>query len=219
MGTSAGALSGSLYAAGYTPEQVAAELSRLPPMEYLQVSSAPWQGGVLNMDKVIARYRELLPPTFADLPRDFACGVFTRSGEYKVVDSGPLPEAVVASAAIPFLFENVAVPGVGPCMDGGKWDRVGLEGWQARALARRSQTGGPDGESGPPPSGLTLVHLIGRSSPFSGAEAVSDDRNVIVLRSPKSGVSLTSLGDFEQAFAAAHQRCGSQLAQRVKVCG
>lgn len=37
-------------------------------------------------------------------------------GEYVLLDSGPLPEAVAASAAIPFVFENVAVPG--GCMKG-----------------------------------------------------------------------------------------------------
>ena len=116
--------------------QVAYELSKLPPMSYLQVSQKPWEGGILNMDKVIARYRELLPPRFEDLGTDFAVGVYTRDGKYRVIDSGPLPEAVVASAAIPFVFEHVDVPGVGQCMDGGKHDRVGLTGWSARERRR-----------------------------------------------------------------------------------
>eukprot|EP00892_Ulva_mutabilis_P011932 jgi/Ulvmu1/9110/UM005_0205.1 len=207
MGTSAGALSGSLYAAGYTPEQVALELSRLPPVEYLQLSAKPWDGGVLNMDKVIQRYRELLPPTFEDLSTKFAVGVYTREGEYRVIDSGPLPEAVVASAAIPFLFEHVPVPGVGHCMDGGKFDRVGLEGWQALGEAR-----------GRGRRDVTLVHLISRSSPFSGREEVAhgSDAGVVVLRSPKSGVSLTSLGDFDQHYNAAYRRSCSALEEGLR---
>lgn len=177
-------------------------------MSYLQVSQKPWEGGLFNMDKVVARYRELLPPTFEDLPTDFAVGVYTRDGSYRVIDTGPLPEAVVASAAIPFVFENVDVPGVGQCMDGGKFDRVGLSGWLARTAARRRR--GKQSEA-------TLVHLIARSSPFSGAEAVSQDDRVVVCRSPKSGVSLHSLGDFDEHFQAAYERSSSQLRDALKV--
>jgi hypothetical protein len=184
--------------------QIAYELSRLPPVEYLQLSNQPWEGGVLNMDKVISRYRELLPPTFEALGRDFAVGVLTRDGTYKVVDSGPLPEAVVASAAIPFLFEHVSVPGIGQCMDGGKFDRVGLVGWQERAKLKGSSRS------------ATLVHLISRSSPFSGNEEVDTTNNVVVLRSPKSGVSLTSLGDFDKHYNTAFERASTHLANSIK---
>ena len=44
MGTSSGALCGALYAAGYSPEQVAAELSRLPPIQASQWDSVEWVG-------------------------------------------------------------------------------------------------------------------------------------------------------------------------------
>lgn len=33
------------------------------------------------------------------------------SGRHRVVSSGPLPEAVAASAAIPCIFRPVAIPG------------------------------------------------------------------------------------------------------------
>ena len=39
-----------------------------------------------------------------------------KNGEYKLIDSGALPEAVAASAAIPFVFEPVAVPGKHACL-------------------------------------------------------------------------------------------------------
>lgn len=182
--------------------QIAEELSKLPPAEYLQMSNKPWDGGVISMDKVVARYRELLPATFEELPTDFAVAVFTTNGEYRIIDSGPLPEAVVASAAIPVVFQHVGVPGVGRCMDGGKHDRVGLDGWLARP---RRRGGRPD---------MTLVHLIARSSPFSGNSAVrgSGDTSVIVCRSPKSGVSLTSLGDFDDDVSRAYERAKVSIA-------
>lgn len=43
--------------------------------------------------------------------QEFAVGVVARNGEYRLIDSGALPEAVAASAAIPFVFEPVNVPG------------------------------------------------------------------------------------------------------------
>ena len=35
----------------------------------------------------------------------------SKEGEYRLIDSGPLPEAVAASAAIPFIFNPVNIPG------------------------------------------------------------------------------------------------------------
>jgi predicted acylesterase/phospholipase RssA len=37
--------------------------------------------------------------------------VVTADGEHVLVDHGPLPAAVAASAAIPFVFSSVDVPG------------------------------------------------------------------------------------------------------------
>lgn len=44
----------------------------------------------------------------------FACGVVARNGQHLLVDRGSLPEAVTASAAVPFLFANVDIPGKYP---------------------------------------------------------------------------------------------------------
>jgi len=111
MGTSAGALAGSLYAAGYSPREVAEHLRASPPIQMLKPCWEPWRGGLLSLEAVIDRLSQLLPPTFEDLERDFAVGVVTAEGEHVLIDSGPLPEAVAASAAIPFVFSSVDVPG------------------------------------------------------------------------------------------------------------
>ena len=74
--------------------------------------------GLFSLDGVVERLRELLPATFEELDRDFACAVLTSRGEYIVLDSGPLPEAVAASAAIPFLFAPVHIPGRESMSDG-----------------------------------------------------------------------------------------------------
>lgn len=65
----------------------------------------------MSLEGVVERLRELLPPTFDGLEKDFAVGVVTEDGRHVLIDQGPLPEAVAASAAIPFVFANVDIPG------------------------------------------------------------------------------------------------------------
>jgi predicted acylesterase/phospholipase RssA len=92
--------------------QVAAFLSEQAPIQLLQPCFEPWRGGLLSLDGVVARLSQLLPATFEELERDFAVGVVTADGEHVLVDHGPLPAAVAASAAIPLIFSSVDVPGV-----------------------------------------------------------------------------------------------------------
>lgn len=251
MGTSAGALTGALYAAGYKPQDVATILSERTPLSYLVrrraqplsarsrpsrrtprrsrrpsrlcafihslsvpfasqcLNEEPWTGA-LRLDGAVARLRELLPPTFAGLQRRYACGVVDATGRHRTLSSGPLPEAVVASMAIPCLFRAVAVPDLedGPFKDGGKADRVGLLPWLAEpALATPGRT--------------TICHVIARSSPFSGADDVlamsrkapPQAGPIVVCRSPKSDQSLLGLPDFEPQFLAARDRAAKTLAR------
>ena len=203
-GTSAGALTGALWCAGHSAAACAAELSAVPPLARLRPCGTPW-AGLMSLDAVIARLRDLLPPTFEDLDREFACCVVGRDGQHHLISSGPLPEAVAASAAIPALFAPVVIPGreaQGPFKDGGVVDRTGLVAWRDR---RRSAAGGDTAPSPPPPA---LVHLIGRSSAFSGADDVSamGEKRVVLVRSPKSRASLVSLRDFEFQVASARSR-------------
>lgn len=95
----------------HLPAQAAALLSEQAPIQLLQPCLQPWRGGVLSLDGVVQRLSELLPPTFEGLDRDFAVGVVTADGQHLLIDSGPLPEAVAASAAIPLIFSAVDVPG------------------------------------------------------------------------------------------------------------
>lgn len=201
MGTSAGALSGSLYAAGYSPEEVAKELSRVQPIRLLD-PGRPWRGA-MSMRRVVERLRHVLPETFEELPLDFACGVVDAHGNHRIIDSGPLPEAVAASAAIPVLFEPVEIPGQqgGPFIDGGKADRVGLKQWRARRKANGTE----------PPD--ALVHLIARSSPFSGADDVErmGESRVVTVRCAKSGQQLWDLGAFDEQMELARANAAPAL--------
>jgi predicted acylesterase/phospholipase RssA len=252
MGTSAGALAGSLYAAGYSAERVARELSAVPPIQLLRPCWEPWRGGVLSMDAVVERLRDLLPPTFEDLERDFAVGVVDSEGNHVLIDSGPLPEAVVASAAIPFVFAAVDVPVLGSSAaaagraagaaqttlssvdaaeqavtaaeaaeqrqqaaaaarafkDGGVVDRIGVKAWRERRRRLHAHDAAATSTTSPlflPPC---LVHVIERSSPFSGEDdaAATGEAALHVVRSPKSGVSFFDLGAFGEQFDGARGR-------------
>lgn len=67
-------------------------------------------------------------------------GVVAADGTYRLIDSGPLPEAVAASAAIPFVFAPVNVPGAllaaprRPCFGACQViTRVGFQQWECAA--------------------------------------------------------------------------------------
>lgn len=66
---------------------------------------------MLTLDPVVERLRQLLPATFEELPVPLAVGVVDHSGKHVLIRSGPLPEAVAASAAIPMIFSAVDIPG------------------------------------------------------------------------------------------------------------
>jgi len=94
-----------------TEAQVAAELARVAPIQLLRPNMQPWKGGVLSLDPVVERLRHLLPATFEELPVPLAVGVVDQTGKHMLIRSGPLPEAVAASAAIPLVFAAVDIPG------------------------------------------------------------------------------------------------------------
>jgi hypothetical protein len=211
MGTSAGALIGSMYAAGYSPREIVAEFARYAPIERLRCHGRPWEG-LLSMEPLIRELHSLLPPSFSGLQQDFACGVVAADGRHVLLDRGNLPAAVTASAAIPVVFHPVPVPDrpEGPFIDGGIKCRIGLDLW-------RQHRYGADAAAAAP----AVVHLISRSSPFSGNDSTAGlvRQNAVVVKSPKSGVSFWSYGDYEAQFEAARQRALPVLRQLLESQG
>lgn len=208
FGTSAGALAGALYAAGHPPRDVASILSSRPPASYLSLHGRAWRG-VFRLDGAVERLRELLPATFEELRMPLAVGVVDASGQHRALCSGPLPHAVAASFAIPGLFVPVSVPGAdgGPFADGGVADRVGLALFERTPLRGGSLCGAGGGSA----AATTLVHLIERSSRFSGADEVGDPAAVVV-RSPRAAQSLWALPDFQVQRDTARARTARALA-------
>ncbi len=228
MGTSSGALTGALYAAGYSPREIAYELGKLPPIQRIRMSRRPWRG-VLSMKPAMDELRSLLPPTFEELERDFAVGVVGRGSHsvddpqpfHELIDSGLLAESIVASAAVPVLFSPVDIPSAnnGPYIDGGVACRIGLDLWRRhRHHHHHHQTEHTNTNNNKNEVTPALVHLIGRSSPFSGNDSLENlGKNVAVVRSPKSRASLWNLNGYDIQFEAARERALEVLGPLAEV--
>jgi len=179
-GTSSGALVGAMWAAGIPALDIAQRLNSRRPVTVLRPSPCPWRG-LFSLGALAELASDWLPPRFADLRHPLAVGVMAADGAGTLLSEGSLTQAVVASCAVPYLFAPVRVDGV-PYRDGGAVDRLALEPW-AQLRGERPR----------------LVHLVKRSA---GAETVVPD-GLAVVRTPRSGASFWSLGDFDAQVDAA----------------
>ena len=197
VGTSSGSLAASLYACGLSAEAVAAELAAKAPVRECRLSRTPWRGA-LSTRALVKRLARVLPPRFEDLGVPLGVGVYDwRSGATRLVTSGPLPEAVAASCAVPRLFSPVYLDGAG-YLDGGGKDRTFLEPYRAWRPAR------------PPP----LVHLVkDRGVPLEPRDGVRDgDGDVRLLQTDRSATAkLWNLGAFAEERLAAADAARAQL--------
>ncbi len=132
-GTSAGALVGSLYAAGYTPDEIAELLQSVDPRHIFDRRSGD-RPSILGLQGVENMLREALGNrTFTDLQRPFgSVAVDILSGDTIFLRSGSVVEAALASSAIPGLFPPVKW-GDWLLVDGGMADNVPVR--LARLLA------------------------------------------------------------------------------------
>lgn len=173
VGTSSGALVGALWTAGHPLDEVAAELSR-PPLLGVRPSLVPWRGA-LSLNAAARRLAAWLPDRIEDLPRPFAVGV-VRDGEHELLTEGPLVPTVLASCAMPYVFNPIRIEGR-TYADGGAADRLGLDAWRAWRPGRRA-----------------IAHAVDRTA---GQDVEADLSGVQVVRTPRSGAKLWSLGDFD----------------------
>lgn len=178
-GTSSGALAAALWIAGKRASEVFDLLTARPPLRNVRPSLCCWRGA-LTLDPVIDLLRRYLPPRFEDLPIPLFVGVQDLMGSHRLLGSGPLPEAVAASCAMPWIFQPVSVDGT-RYVDGGAADRTALGPF--RALRGRQPT---------------IVHWVDRSH---GTEVPITDANELrIVRSPRSGAQLWRLGPARQRY-------------------
>ncbi|HCP47453.1 MAG TPA: hypothetical protein DIU15_15535 [Deltaproteobacteria bacterium] len=173
-GTSSGALVGALWAAGYPAEAIAERLSADRPLAIMRPPLAPWRG-LFSLGGLITRLRDWLPSDFAGLERPFGVGVMGPDRCSTLLTEGPLPEAIAASCAVPGLFGPVRIGGTW-YRDGGVVDRIGLQVWRSYRGERNF-----------------VVHQVERSAGKDTPVPV----DVAVVRTPRSGASLWTLGDFQ----------------------
>jgi len=192
VGTSSGAMVGALYLAGADLDAIAAELGSQAPLRSLALSRAPWRG-LLSMAPVQERLTRLLPARFSDLPRPFAVGVVGAGGRHTLVTEGELVAAVCASCAMPGIFHPIDVNGVA-CKDGGAADRLGVDAWRAWRPGRTA-----------------VAHWVERTA---GKDVEADLAGVTVIRTPRSGAKLWSLGDFDAQRAEARAQAEIHLRLR-----
>ena len=173
-GTSSGAMIGSMWAAGHSVDFIRKEANLPRPIVRIRPSLLPWRGA-FTMGPVLARLRELLPPRIEDLPIPFGVGLCTMDRKPFLMTSGPLPEAVVASCSIPYLFQPVRI-GDSLYLDGGFVDRLMAEPWRR---GRRE---------------AAIVHIVERSA---GVAEERGTEGCVIVRTPRSHARLWNIGDFE----------------------
>lgn len=189
VGTSSGALVGSLFAAKWKPREIERFLTQSAPIRHVAISARPWRG-LFELAPLIRLLERELPATFEQLPVPFAVGVSTTEREHRLITSGSLSLAVAASCAVPGLFHPVSLGDVS-YSDGGATDRVGLGAWSAWR-----------------PNKTCLVHRIERSL---GVEKDNDVVATRVVVSPRSRNSLLRLRNFDAERRSAFARTTALL--------
>jgi NTE family protein len=95
IGTSSGSLAGSLWASGLSATQIYAELGCKAPIQLIS-PSFKLHRGLFSLRGLIRHLKTILPKDFSQLEIPLAVGVFGSSGDFELITSGNLPEAVVS---------------------------------------------------------------------------------------------------------------------------
>ncbi len=111
IGTSAGAIIGVLYAAGYGPDEILqiAKESNLNRIFRPAMSLQGWSNQK-HLEEQLKKYVAI--EKIEDLPKTFYLGLTNlNTGKHEVWNEGPLYRAVMASAAVPGVFQTVEIDG------------------------------------------------------------------------------------------------------------
>lgn len=174
-GTSSGALVGALWVSGLSTHAIEKEVFQGRPISQLSLHPYIWRG-LFSLHKLVNLLQDIAVERLEDASIPLGVGVCTSDWNPHIVTKGPLAEFVVASCSIPYLFSSVNIDGARYC-DGGAGDRIGAKGWKELREPQK-----------------TMVHLVERSR---GAKKEEGLNGSIVVRSPRSGVSLFSFGDYQ----------------------
>ncbi|MEW5847781.1 MAG: patatin-like phospholipase family protein [Myxococcota bacterium] len=191
-GTSSGAVCAALWAAGRSAAEITETFRGLSLMSLGRPSATFWRG-VLSMGAFTDFLRDQLPARFEELPRPLAVGVVDQTGAHQLLTSGPLPEAVAASCAMPFIFSPVPVANT-RYADGGAADRLGLGAYRRWRKEAR----------------LVVAHWVERTA---GKDVEAALEGTVVVRTPRSGARFWNLGDVRAQMEEAREITRQALEQ------
>jgi NTE family protein len=125
-GTSAGAIVGALYAAGYDAAATIEFFELASPFRLSRVALR--KPGFLDTEAVIGDFRKFFPDDSFEALRKrlFVTATDLERGRLQVFSSGPLIRPVIASSAIPLIFTPVPIDGH-LYVDGGVLDNFPIE--------------------------------------------------------------------------------------------
>jgi len=129
-GTSAGAIVGALYAAGYSPDE---SLDIVKQTNVLSVfkPSYSWKG-LLSIDKLGKMLTKYLPVDFADLEKELVVAATNiNTGKTKYFKKGELIQPILASCCVPIIFKPVKIRGKN-YVDGGLLNNLPAEAIRKR---------------------------------------------------------------------------------------
>lgn len=107
-GTSAGAIIGALYAAGYSPDE---SLNIIRQTKVLSIfkPSYSWKG-LLSIDKLGKLLEKYLPARFEDLDKELVVAATDiNNGRTEYFKKGELILSILASCAVPLIFKPVRI--------------------------------------------------------------------------------------------------------------
>jgi len=146
-GSSMGAIIGTFYAAGLSPDQMLA-IAKDKKLYNLFKWTMPKKSGMLSL-KILKQVLEsnIKADSFQSLKKELYISVSNiSSGRHEIVSSGPLFQAVLASASIPIVFEPQIINGQ-TYIDGGFFNDLPVEplvGHCSKIIASHVNYNGPD---------------------------------------------------------------------------
>jgi NTE family protein len=130
-GTSAGAITGALYGAGYTPDDA---LRLMESDGFLRHLRPAWSKmGLFRLDSALEQYRKYIPDDrFEALQTPLTVtAVDLMSGQIRYFDSGELIRPVLASSCLPGIFEPIQI-NKRQYIDGGSLNNMPVEPLEGR---------------------------------------------------------------------------------------
>ncbi len=131
-GTSAGAIVGGFYSAGFSPDEI---LKIVVKTNMLSIFKPAFSlKGLLKMDALLAILKDHLPQSFSSLSLPFtATATAIEQGKTHYFSEGNLPQAILASCCLPVLFKPIEITGI-KYVDGGILNNLPVEALTGKAL-------------------------------------------------------------------------------------